>query len=71
MTRLQHISIHLCICSLGKTNIRLSEKEIIRIVEYKIPAVLATGDATLVLKDGDMVMVDGTNGEVKKIKGGN
>lgn len=39
--------------------------------EYKIPAVLATGNATSKLKDGDMVVVDGTNGEVKRIKVGN
>lgn len=32
--------------------------------EYKIPAVLATGNATVKLKDGDVVMVDGTNGVV-------
>ena len=32
--------------------------------EYKIPAVLATGNATEKLKDGDMVIVDGTNGTV-------
>lgn len=32
--------------------------------EYKVPAVLATGDATKKLKDGDFVVVDGTNGIV-------
>jgi phosphohistidine swiveling domain-containing protein len=32
--------------------------------EYKIPAVLATGDATKKLKDGEFVVVDGTNGIV-------
>lgn len=32
--------------------------------EYKIPAVLATGDATKKLKDGQFVVVDGTNGSV-------
>jgi phosphoenolpyruvate synthase/pyruvate phosphate dikinase len=32
--------------------------------EYGIPAVLATGDATRRLRDGDAVTVDGTAGEV-------
>lgn len=32
--------------------------------EYQIPAVLATGDATKKLKNGDFVMVDGTSGKV-------
>ena len=32
--------------------------------EYKIPAVLATGDATKKLKDGEFVVVDGTKGIV-------
>ncbi len=32
--------------------------------EYGIPAVLAAGDATRKLKDGDMVLVDGTAGTV-------
>ena len=32
--------------------------------EYKIPAVLATGDATLKLKDGDKVLVDAGTGSV-------
>ncbi|MBR6308855.1 MAG: phosphoenolpyruvate synthase [Lachnospiraceae bacterium] len=32
--------------------------------EYGIPAVLATGDATLKLKDNDMVLVDATAGSV-------
>ena len=32
--------------------------------EYGIPAVLATGDATTKLKDGDMVLVDATGGSV-------
>jgi pyruvate,water dikinase len=32
--------------------------------EYHIPAVLATGDATKKLKDGDRVMVDGNSGKV-------
>lgn len=35
--------------------------------EYNIPAVLATGDATKKLKDGDMVLVDGGNGTVTKL----
>ncbi|WP_092046125.1 PEP-utilizing enzyme [Butyrivibrio sp. TB] len=35
--------------------------------EYNIPAVLATGDATSKLKDGDRVMVDGTSGKVVKL----
>ncbi len=35
--------------------------------EYKIPAVLATGNATKVLKDGDMVIVDGSLGKVSLI----
>lgn len=33
--------------------------------EYKIPAVLATGNATEKLEDGRLVLVDGTNGTVK------
>lgn len=32
--------------------------------EYQIPAVLATGDATKKLKDGDLVLVDGDAGKV-------
>lgn len=32
--------------------------------EYSIPAVLATGDATKKLKDGDNVLVDGNSGKV-------
>ncbi len=32
--------------------------------EYQIPAVLATGDATKRLRDGDVVFVDGTAGKV-------
>ena len=32
--------------------------------EYQIPAVLATGDATKKLKDGDFVLVDGSTGKV-------
>ncbi|MCR4649332.1 MAG: hypothetical protein K5776_09680 [Lachnospiraceae bacterium] len=32
--------------------------------EYNIPAVLATGDATKKLKDGNNVLVDGNNGKV-------
>lgn len=36
--------------------------------EYQIPAVLATGDGTKKLKDGDLVMVDGTAGRVKKLE---
>ena len=32
--------------------------------EYQIPAVLATGDATKKLKDGDFVLVDGSTGTV-------
>ncbi|MBQ8087473.1 MAG: phosphoenolpyruvate synthase [Clostridia bacterium] len=35
--------------------------------EYGIPAVLATGNATRLLKDGDRVVVDGTNARVKKL----
>ena len=35
--------------------------------EYKIPCVLATGNATGRLKDGDSVMVDGTNGKVSVV----
>ncbi len=35
--------------------------------EYCIPAVLATGNATKKLKDGDIVIVDGTKGEVIKV----
>lgn len=33
--------------------------------EYQIPAVLATGNATEVLKDGDRVLLDGTRGEIE------
>ena len=32
--------------------------------EYHIPAILATGNATERLQDGDMVMIDGTKGIV-------
>lgn len=35
--------------------------------EYKIPAVLAVGNATAVLKDGDRVLVDGSAGEIERI----
>lgn len=35
--------------------------------EYKIPAVLAVGNATAVLKDGDRVLVDGSVGEIERI----
>ena len=35
--------------------------------EYGIPAVLATGDGSKKLRDGDLVMVDGTAGKVKKM----
>lgn len=35
--------------------------------EYGIPAVLGTGSATTVLKDGDRVLVDGIKGEVRRI----
>ncbi|MCR5687964.1 MAG: phosphoenolpyruvate synthase [Lachnospiraceae bacterium] len=35
--------------------------------EYKIPCVLATGNATALLKDGDSVMVDGTAGTVYRV----
>ena len=30
--------------------------------EYGIPSVMATGNGTMILKDGDWVRVDGTNG---------
>ena len=33
--------------------------------EYQIPAVLATGKATEILKDGDRVLLDGTHGEIE------
>ena len=33
--------------------------------EYQIPAVLATGKATDILKDGDRVLLDGTRGEIE------
>lgn len=36
--------------------------------EYKIPAVLATGNATKVFNDGDLVMVDGSDGIVRIVK---
>lgn len=32
--------------------------------EYGIPAVLATGEATRRLRDGDLVSIDGTTGTV-------
>ena len=35
--------------------------------EYQIPAVLATGNATKLLKDGDIVLVDGNTGKVTKL----
>lgn len=35
--------------------------------EYKIPAVLAVGNATAVLKDGDRVFVDGSAGEIERV----
>jgi rifampicin phosphotransferase len=38
--------------------------------EYGIPAVLATGDASRRLRDGDVVTVDGTNGVVSITPGG-
>jgi len=34
--------------------------------EYRIPAVVATGNATSLLKDGDSVTVDGTTGKVER-----
>ena len=36
--------------------------------EWKVPCVIGTGNATKILKDGDIVEVDATNGLVKKIK---
>jgi phosphohistidine swiveling domain-containing protein len=33
--------------------------------EYRIPAVVATGNATFLLQDGDVVTVDGTTGKVE------
>lgn len=33
--------------------------------EYQIPAVLAAGKATEILKDGDRVLLDGTHGEIE------
>ena len=38
--------------------------------EYGIPAVLAAGDATKKLRDGDSVLVDGTAGTVTVLGGG-
>jgi len=38
--------------------------------EYRVPAVLATGDGTKRLRDGDMVTVDGDNGTVRRWEGG-
>jgi rifampicin phosphotransferase len=35
--------------------------------EYRIPAVVGTGDATVVIHDGQMVEVDGTTGVVKRV----
>jgi phosphohistidine swiveling domain-containing protein len=37
--------------------------------EYAIPAVLATGDATRRLRDGEIVTVDGTAGLVRTLQG--
>jgi pyruvate,water dikinase len=34
--------------------------------EYRLPAVVATGGATAVLRDGDLVTVDGTTGRVER-----
>ena len=36
--------------------------------ELGIPCVVATKDGTKVLKDGDLILVDGTEGKVYKIK---
>ena len=36
--------------------------------ELKIPCIIGTQIATRVLKDGDLVLVDATNGVVKKIQ---
>jgi pyruvate,water dikinase len=36
--------------------------------EYNIPAVLAAGDATEKLKDGDIVLVNATEGSVVLLK---
>jgi pyruvate,water dikinase len=36
--------------------------------EYGIPAVLGTQNATLVLKDGEHISVDGNSGEVRAIE---
>ncbi|MGY6657783.1 PEP-utilizing enzyme [Amycolatopsis sp. TRM77291] len=38
--------------------------------EYRVPAVLATGDGTRRLRDGDMVTVDGDSGTVRRWEGG-
>lgn len=38
--------------------------EDVKALFQKIPCVLATGNATSILKDGDSVIVDGTNGKV-------
>lgn len=35
--------------------------------EYRIPAVVATGNATSVLRDGEIVQVDGMVGTVDKL----
>jgi pyruvate,water dikinase len=34
--------------------------------EYGIPAVVGTGDSTIVLQDGEIVVVDGTRGVVER-----
>ena len=36
--------------------------------EYRIPAVLGVGIGTSVLKDGDLILVDGTKGVVTKLE---
>jgi phosphohistidine swiveling domain-containing protein len=35
--------------------------------EYRVPAVVATGNATELLKDGDIVTVNGSEGTVKSV----
>ena len=36
--------------------------------EWKVPCVIGTGNATKILKDGDLVEVDAVNGIVKILK---
>jgi predicted DNA-binding protein (MmcQ/YjbR family) len=45
----------------------IPDEEVKKMIAIKIPCVLATGNATGRLKDGDSVIVDGTNGKVSVV----